>query len=178
MRVIGPDRDQTVVGVAALVGAGTQALAGLLTILLAPAALVAAITAVAGVSQVRRDLDAAALRFGVALLASLVVALFSLVWGVRPLIGLAVVSSGAFAFALLRTRRLATEAHDQWGLQHRARARRQAELRRRRDAQVVPPAPPAAGPTRQAPPTSPADALPAPGEPVVEDDTAWWDDLE
>lgn len=149
-----------------VVGALAQLLVGLMGIVIFPAALVAVITAVAAVRLVRRDLEAASMRFGVALLASGVGVVFGLASGAVPMIAAALLSTACFAFAWRGVQQLASEHRAAFGIKHRDWTRRDIELHNRRAAlrdgrAGDPPAP-----------ERPADDTAAPEAP-----DPWWEDL-
>lgn len=128
---------------AALIGAATQLLAGLMNIGSFPAAFVGAVGAVTGARALHRDLDGAALRFGVAVVAACVSLVFGLLSRVPVYAVTVVLSASVLGWALVRTRRLAEESHASWSLAHRVRERELTELReqaerrgRDRDAQA------------------------------------------
>lgn len=129
-----PSRRRSLVRAAGVVGATTQLLVGLMGIVIFPAAFVSVITAVAGTRLVGRDLEAASMRFGIALLASGVGVVFGLASGALPMIGAAAVSTGCLALAWTGVQRLASEHRAAFGIKHRDWERRDTELHARRDA--------------------------------------------
>lgn len=161
-----PRRRRVLIRGAGVVGALAQLLVGLMVIVIFPAAFVSAFTGVAAVRLVRRDLEAASMRFGVALLASGVGVLFGFVSGALPALAAAVLSTACFAFAWRGVQQLASQQRAAFGVKHRDWARRDTELHERRDAlrdqrAADPPAP-----------TGPSDEAAAP-----EDPDPWWEDL-
>lgn len=129
-----PRRRRAVVRAAGIVGATAQLLVGLMVIVIFPAAFVSAVTGVAGVRLVRRDLEAASMRFGVALLASGVGIVSGFVSGALPALAAAVLSTACFAFAWRDVQRLASQHRAAFGIRHRDWTRRDTELHERRDA--------------------------------------------
>ncbi len=136
-----PRRRRVLIRGAGVVGALAQLLVGLMVIVIFPAAFVSAFTGVAAVRLVHRDLEAASMRFGVALLASGVGVLFGFVSGALPALAAAVLSTACFAFAWRAVQQLASEYRAAFGIKHRDWARREAP-RATRGA----PRPPCAGP--------------------------------
>lgn len=149
-----------------VVGAMAQLLVGLMVIVIFPAVFVSAFTGVAAVRLVRRDLEAASMRFGVALLASGVGVVFGFVSGALPALAAAVLSAACFAFAWRGVQQLASEQRAAFGIKHRDWTRRDTALHERRDAlrDGRADAPPA--------PERPADDVAAP-----EATDRWWEDL-
>lgn len=139
---------------AALSGVVFVLLTGLATILLFPAAFVAAFTGVAGIRLVNKDSDAAVLRLGVSVIASSVVAVFTLV-SAPPVLGwLGAGAAAAFTVAWRRMSRLRDERRRTWAVDHKDRWQRLQQLHARKDA------------------------VPAPPEEPTSDDGAWWEDLD
>lgn len=129
-----PQRRRVLIRGAGVAGATTQLLVGLMVIVIFPAAFVSAITGVAGVRLVRRDLEAASMRFGVALLASGVGVLFGFLSGAWPALVAAVLSTGCFALAWSGVQQLASGHRAAFGIRHRDWTRRDTKLQERRDA--------------------------------------------
>lgn len=128
-----PRRRRVLVRGVGVVGALAQLLVGLMGIVIFPAALVSVITAVAATRLVGRDLEAASMRFGVALLASGVGVVFGFASGAVPMIAAAVLSSCCLGLAWAGVQQLAREQRAAFGIRHRDWTRRDTELRNRRD---------------------------------------------
>ncbi len=131
-----PRRRRGLVRTAGVMGVVTQALVGLMSIVIFPAALVSLLAGAAGVRLVGRDREASSMRFGVALLASLVGLVFGFASG--PMLATATVSTGSYAAAWVLVQRLERESRTAFGIKHRAWERRQAELAERRDEFLLP----------------------------------------
>lgn len=139
---------------AALTGVVFVLLAGFATIVLFPAAAVAAATGVAAIRLVNKDGDAAVLRLGVAVIASGVVAVFTLVSAQLVLGLLGVGSAVAFAVSWRWMSRLRDERRRTWAVDHKERWQRLQQLHARKEA------------------------VPGPPEEPTSDDRAWWEDLD
>lgn len=162
-----PQRRRVLIRGAGVAGATTQLLVGLMGIVIFPAAFVSAITGVAGVRLVRRDLEAASMRFGVALLASGVGVVFGFASGALPMIAAAVLSTSCFGFAWRGVQELASQHRAAFGIRHRDWARRDTKLQERRDALRN------GSPGGPSGPDGGADGTAAPDDPG-----AWWADLD
>lgn len=161
-----PSRRRVLIRAAGVVGALAQLLVGLMVIVIFPAAFVSAFTGVAAVRLVRRDLEAASMRFGVALLASGVGVVFGFVSGALAALAAAALSTACFAFAWKSVQRLASEHRAAFGIKHRDWARRDTELHERRDALRNGRADDPSGPERRADDVAAPDAA-----------DPWWEDL-
>ena len=111
-----------------------QVLTWFANLVLFPSVTVAVVAAITGVRHIRRDDDAAVLRLGVALLASLVASGLALLSGSLVFLLVAWTSSGLFLEAWRRTRVVATERRRAWGIKHQDIVDRRIALEQRRDA--------------------------------------------
>ncbi len=115
-------------------GVVSQLLVGLMGIFIFPAAFVSAAAGVAAIRVVARDLEDASMRFGVALLASLVGLVAGLASGAVPMALAGAVSTGCFLGAWRGVQQLALERRAAFGIRHRDWSRRDARAQQRRDA--------------------------------------------
>lgn len=162
-------RRRVLVRVLGTVGVVTQFLVGLMGIIIFPAAFVSFFGGIAGIRLVGRDLEAASMRLGVALLASLVGLLFGMV-AALPMAVAAAVSSGCFGGAWWLVQQLGSEDRAAFGIKHRDWEHRNtaAHVRREELRNRLPGTAPGAGSTGD------DDAT---GEPAA-DDVAWWEELD
>lgn len=124
---IGRVRAAAVVGCLGLVATGVN-------VLLMPAAIVGLLAGISGVRRAGDDLDAAALRLGVALLTSVLLALGALMSGSGVLAATGVGTVTMFALAWRSCEQLRRSRRAAWGVRQREFLDRQAQVQKRRDA--------------------------------------------
>jgi hypothetical protein len=124
---VGRVRAAAVAGCLGLVAIGVN-------VLLMPAAIVGLLAGISGVRRAGDDLDAAALRLGVALLTSVLLALSTLLSGSGVLAATGVATVAMFALAWRSCEQVRRSRRSEWGVRQREILDRQAQLHQRRDA--------------------------------------------
>lgn len=171
-------RRRVLARVAGAVGVVTQVLVGLMGIVIFPAAFVSFLAGGAGVRLVGRDLEAASMRFGVALLASGVGLAAGVASGVRAMSVTALVSTAAFGVAWSLVQHLDREGRAAFGIRHRDWERRNIELHERRE-RLVDGGGDVEEPAHERASHGAAAVEPgASGEPGAVDGEDWWADLD
>lgn len=124
---VGRVRAAAVAGCLGLVATGVN-------VLLMPATIVGLLAGIGGVRRAGDDLDAAALRMGVALLTSVLLAIGTSMSGSGSLAAAGVVTIATFALAWRSCEQLRRSRRSEWGVKQRKILDRQAQLHQRRDA--------------------------------------------
>ncbi len=124
---VGRVRAAAVAGCLGLVATGVN-------VLLMPAAIVGLLAGISGVRRAGDDLDAAALRLGVALLTSGLLAFGALMSGSGVLAATGVATVAMFALAWRSCEQLRRSRRAEWGVRQRELLDRQTQLHKRRDA--------------------------------------------